>query len=128
MKEPKQLRIDGIGFSTDNVVRLTNFYKKLLNADNRSDDPDHQTLDNGGMGVGFVRNGANDIWGSGETNISITVTVDDVDVEYDRLQALGIDVEPPVLQPWGAKNMVLHDPDGNRIVMRSFPQHTIPAR
>jgi len=126
LKKAKQLHIDGIGFSTENIMRLTNFYKMLLNVDNDSDDPDHQTLDNGGMGVGFVRTGANDIWGSGKT--SVAITVDDVDFEYERLKTLGVDVDPPVTQPWGAKNMVLRDPDDNRIVMRSFPSHMQPVQ
>jgi catechol 2,3-dioxygenase-like lactoylglutathione lyase family enzyme len=42
--------------------------------------------------------------------------VDDVDQEYERLQALQIDVlKPPTTQPWGLRSVWFCDPDGNKI-------------
>jgi spore maturation protein CgeE len=49
--------------------------------------------------------------------------VEDVDVEYARLQKMGVDViDPPTVRPWGAKNMSFRDPDGNLVIFRSFPR------
>ena len=49
-------------------------------------------------------------------------TVENVDIEFERLKALGVEiVDPPTLRPWGAKNMSFLDPDNNLITFRSFP-------
>jgi predicted enzyme related to lactoylglutathione lyase len=42
--------------------------------------------------------------------------VDDVDAEYDRITALGVDwVMPPTNQPWGSRSMIFRDPEGNLV-------------
>ena len=42
--------------------------------------------------------------------------VDDVDAEYERIAALGVDwVMPPTDQPWGSCAMIFADPEGNLI-------------
>jgi predicted enzyme related to lactoylglutathione lyase len=42
--------------------------------------------------------------------------VDDVDAEYVRIGALGVDwVMPPTTQPWGNRSMIFTDPEGNLI-------------
>jgi predicted enzyme related to lactoylglutathione lyase len=42
--------------------------------------------------------------------------VSDVDAEYERIAALGVDwVMPPTTQPWGSRSMIFRDPDGNLI-------------
>lgn len=44
-------------------------------------------------------------------------TKDDVDREYERLMALGVQslTGKPVTQPWGQKNFWIADPEGNYI-------------
>jgi catechol 2,3-dioxygenase-like lactoylglutathione lyase family enzyme len=43
---------------------------------------------------------------------------DDLDADYQRLQAGGVEFDqPPVTQPW-ATEAVLHDPDGNQLVLQ----------
>lgn len=60
--------------------------------------------------------------GEGE-RLCLGITVADVDTECARLEALGIrPEEPPTLRPWGAKNLILRDPEGNRVYLRSFPK------
>jgi predicted enzyme related to lactoylglutathione lyase len=40
----------------------------------------------------------------------------DVDAEYPRIAALGVDwVMPPTTQPWGNRSMIFRDPAGNLI-------------
>jgi len=42
--------------------------------------------------------------------------VDDVDAEYGRIAALGVDwVMSPTTQPWGARSMIFRDPEGNLV-------------
>jgi predicted enzyme related to lactoylglutathione lyase len=48
--------------------------------------------------------------------------VDDVDAEYERIAALGVDwVMPPTSQPWGCRAMIFADPEGNLINVFSRP-------
>ena len=56
-------------------------------------------------------------------NICLAFTVNDIDIEFERLTALGVEiVSPPTMRPWGAKNMSFLDPDKNLIIFRSFPK------
>ena len=48
--------------------------------------------------------------------------VDDVDAEYPRIAALGVDwVMPPTTQPWGNRSMMFRDPAGNLVNVWSRP-------
>lgn len=48
--------------------------------------------------------------------------VRDVDAEYRRIVALGVDwVLPPTTQPWGSRSMVFGDPEGNLVNVFSRP-------
>jgi uncharacterized glyoxalase superfamily protein PhnB len=42
--------------------------------------------------------------------------VEDVDAEYERIDALGVEwVLPPTTQPWGRRAMLFRDPDGHLV-------------
>lgn len=115
------MKIGEVCLYTEDVIGLADFYKALLRVNNDSDDDVHQfilaeetalTIHNDG--VARAENGQ---------NICLAFTVDDVEAEYERLQALGAEIiEPPTLRPWGAKNLIFTDPAGNRVVFRSLPQ------
>ena len=48
--------------------------------------------------------------------------VSDVDAEYQRVAALGVEwVMPPTTQPWGNRSMIFKDPDGNLVNVFSRP-------
>jgi len=50
----------------------------------------------------------------GETILDFAVA--DVDVEFARIKALGVDwVLPPTTQPWGKRSMILRDPEGHLV-------------
>lgn len=106
---------------TNGVKRLADFYKALLGADNGSEDEVHQFILTGEVALtvyddGNKKNNANQ-------NIALAFTVPDVDAEYERLLRMGVTVlEPPATRPWGARNLHLLDPDGNRVYLRSFPK------
>jgi len=93
----------------------------LFNIDNGSDDNIHQFIISEETTLAVYNDGI-----ERKTNthsICIAFTVDDVDVEFERLKELGIEiVTPPTLRPWGAKNMSFLDPDNNLITFRCFPK------
>ena len=56
-------------------------------------------------------------------NVCLAFTVDDIDREYEKVLALGVNIiELPMKRPWGAVNMSFYDPDNNMVFFRSFPQ------
>lgn len=113
------MRIGEVGLLTNNVVRLADFYKTLLEANNGSNDNAHQTIiaEETMLTIyndGSVKNNLN-------KNICLAFTVDDVDEEYNKLVKMGIEIiEKPTTRPWGARNMSFYDPDNNIIYLRSF--------
>ena len=52
----------------------------------------------------------------GQDEIILYFLVDDVDAEYPRVAALGVEwVMPPATQPWGNRSMIFRDPAGNLV-------------
>ncbi len=48
--------------------------------------------------------------------IILDFPVDDVDAEYPRIAALGVEwVLPPTTQPWGNRSMIFRDPAGHLV-------------
>ena len=115
------MRVGEVCLLTSDVVRLANFYKKLSNIDNGSDDDVHQFILSEETTLTVYNDGVER--NSNPHNICIAFTVDDVDVEFEKLKALDVEiVSPPAMRPWGAKNMSFLDPDGNLIAFRCFPK------
>jgi len=111
---------------TNNVVKLSDFYRKILkitqeNNSEKNNNETHQFILTEGVTLSVWNNG--ELKDNNNKNISLAFTVNDVDEEYNRLLGIGIKIiEPPKKQPWGAKNMLFCDPDGNQIYFRSFPK------
>lgn len=115
------MKIGEVSLSTNDVIRLSNFYKTLFEIDNDCNDDIHQVILTEGTGLTVYNDGKER--NSNSQHICLAFTVGDVDVEFERLKKLGIEIiEPPTTRPWGAKNMYFNDPDGNSIVFRSFPE------
>ena len=106
---------------TNDVIKIADFYRKILSISSDCSDGVHQVIIAEGTTLTVYNNG--NTKNNQNQNISLAFTVDDVDHEYTRLQGLGIPIiDPPKLQPWGAKNMHFCDPDGNHIYFRSMPE------
>lgn len=108
---------------TNNVIQTANFYRAIMNVqpDENCNDEVHQFITTEGVTLTVYNDGRQK--NNNNQNISIAFTVDDVDVEYERLKKLGIPIiDPPTVRPWGTKNMHFCDPDGNHIYFRSFPK------
>ena len=111
----------GICLKTTEVRRLAAFYRALLGAETDQENDAHMTVFDAGAELSVMydeRAGERD-----HKDVALMFTVEDVDQEYARLAGQGIIVdEPPTLRPWGAKNMLMRDPDGNTVAFRSFPK------
>lgn len=114
------MQIGEVCLLTENVTRLADFYKTLLNIDNDSNDTVHQLIISEGTTLTIYNDGTKK--NNNNQNICIAFTVDDVDKEYARLYDMGVTIiEKPTTRPWGARNMHFCDPDGNHVFFRSFP-------
>lgn len=60
-----------------------------------------------------------------EDKLSLWLQVRDVDTEFARLAAAGVEVvEAPVLEPWGLREARLRDPDGLLLILvEVLPDH-----
>ncbi len=115
------MKIGEVCLLTNDVIRLANFYKTLFNIDNLCNDDVHQFIISEQTTLTIYNDGR--LRQNNFQNICLAFTVNDVDIEFERLQALGVEiVSPPIVRPWGAKNMSFLDPDKNLIVFRSFPK------
>lgn len=114
------MRIGEVCLFTNDVIRLADFYKTVFSVDNDSDDDVHQFIFSTETMLTIHNDGVERQ--SNYNNIRLAFTVENVDVEFERLKALGVEiVTPPTVRPWGAKNLIFKDPDGNIIVFRCFP-------
>jgi len=114
------MKVGEVCLMTNDVIRLSNFYKMLFNIDNGSDDTVHQFIISEETTLTIYNDGVEQK--NNSQNICIAFTVDDVDMDFVRLKDFGVEiVEPPVVRPWGVKNMSFLDPDNNLIIFRCFP-------
>jgi uncharacterized glyoxalase superfamily protein PhnB len=60
-----------------------------------------------------------------DDKVSLWLHVRDVDAEYARLAAAGVEtVEAPVTEPWGLREARIRDPDGLLLVLiEVLPDH-----
>jgi predicted enzyme related to lactoylglutathione lyase len=107
---------------TDDVQRLAAFYARLLGARVTLNDY-YVEVPAGPASVGFSRRRFTEYRddlaaGRGclsprRAEVILDFQAADVDAEYPRIDALGVDwVMPPATQPWGNRTMTFRDPEG----------------
>lgn len=112
------MKLGEICLQTNDVLKMAKFYKMLLKVDNQSQDEIHQAMIAEETMLTIYHDGSRK--DNHNQNISIAFSVDDVDKEYERLLALGVEIiKGPKTRPWGVRNMSLYDPDRNTIYLRS---------
>lgn len=115
------MRLGEVGLLTNDVIKMADFYRFLLETDNGETDEVHQTIISEETMLTVYNDGS--VKNNQNRNICIAFTVADVDREYHRLVERGVDIiDPPQTRPWGARNMSFLDPDGNQVYLRSFPK------
>ena len=86
-----------------------------------SDDDIHQYIISEGTTLTVYNDGT--VKNNQNQNICLAFTVDDIENEYRKLQALGVRIiEPSTKRPWGAVNMSFYDPDNNVIYFRQLQE------
>ena len=110
---------------TDDVDGMAGFYARLLGVPVALNDY-YVEVHAGPASVGFCRRRFTeyrdqDAEGAGaghrrRDEVILDFLVYDVDAEYPRIAALGVEwVMPPTTQPWGNRSMIFRDPAGNLI-------------
>lgn len=113
------MKLGEVGLLTNDVIKLANFYKKLLGVDNSSEDMVHQTIISEETMLTVYNDGTEK--NNQNQNICLAFTVEDMDGAYRKVLELGAQIiEAPTVRPWGATNMSFYDPDCNIIYLRSF--------
>ena len=113
------MKFAGICLITKNVSKLAAFYTEVLGVEADGDDTHVELITEGGVMTIFSVEGMEKLapqsmQGAGTGCITIGFEVEDVDVEYDRLNAIGIEfVKMPTTHPWGTRSFWFRDPDGN---------------
>lgn len=113
-------KFHGINISSQNPEQLVNFYNKTLGIPILQKDPDSYD----GAELGFIE-GAPVItiwdearWGkSSEGVVNFVFSCDDLDKTYEQLKTKGLDIPPPITAVWGGKELLLRDPDGNKVLL-----------
>lgn len=109
---------------TDDVERLAAFYAGLMGTSVALNEY-YVEVPAGAVSVGFSKRRFTEYregqaprpGGPGPRDeIILDFVVNDVDAEYARIDALGVEwIMPPTTQPWGNRNMIFRDPEGNLI-------------
>jgi predicted enzyme related to lactoylglutathione lyase len=111
---------------TDDVEGLAGFYARLLGVPVALNEY-YVEIEVGPASVGFSKRRFTEYReddsapaaGRGQPRpeeVILDFLVDDVDAEYPRVAALGVEwVMPPTTQPWGNRSMIFRDPAGNLI-------------
>jgi catechol 2,3-dioxygenase-like lactoylglutathione lyase family enzyme len=112
-------RFNGICIITQDVRRLRDFYRDVLQAEAEGDDVFIAFSTEGGELSLFTEQGMEQMApgsmkAAGHGSYTLEFEVEDVDREYERLAKMNIPiVKPPTTQPWGRRSVWFRDPDGN---------------
>ena len=110
---------------TDNVESLASFYAALVGRSVPLNEF-YVEVPTEAMSVGFSKcryteeqcpaASCTSSLGAKPGEIILDFLVDDVDDEFERIDALGVDwVLPPTTQPWGSRSMLFRDPQGHLV-------------
>lgn len=104
---------------TGDVLRLAAFYRTLLQTEGSSDDTAFQAIvEQEPMLTILYEAGLPE---ASAQRTALAFTVEDMEAVYRHVQKNALPVlQPPTRQPWGTVNMILQDPDGNRVYLRQF--------
>jgi predicted enzyme related to lactoylglutathione lyase len=104
---------------TQNVPRLAGFYRTLLQAEGGNADEEWQAVVQGEPMLTVMRSEA--LPAHAPQRAVLAFTVEDMEAAFAHVRSMGPKVlQPPMRQPWGTVNMILEDPDGNRVYLRQF--------
>ena len=112
-------RFKGICIITQDVQRLRDFYRDVLNVEAEREDVFVTFLTEGAELSLFAEQGMEQMApgsmkAAGRGGCTLEFEVEDVDSEYERLTKMNVPiVKPPTTQPWGLRSVWFRDPGGN---------------
>ena len=113
------MKFTGICLITEDVLRLADFYQRVLGVSGEGNATHMGFQLEGGELAIFSTQGMEGIApgsmrGAGSGNFTLSLRVANVDVEYERVKALGADfILHPTTHPWGNRSFWARDPEGN---------------
>lgn len=108
------MKLNCVNIATTNVVAMRDFYSIVFSEPFTEVVPNRFEIPVGD--VTLVITHTNTKTPVNSDCCGLEFVVDDVDAEYKRLLAAGIQIEnPPVTYPWGWRAIGFKDPDGNNI-------------
>jgi catechol 2,3-dioxygenase-like lactoylglutathione lyase family enzyme len=112
-------RFNSVCLISQDVRSMRDFYRDVLQVEAEGDDT-YAVIKTEGAGLSiYWQQGTEEMapgctLGAAPGGFTLEFVVDDVDAEYARLVAMGVDiVKPPTTQPWGWRSVWFRDPDGN---------------
>ncbi len=114
------VKFGGMNISSKNPAVMVDFYRNKLGIPLLGDDP--VSVDGAELGFEITQPHIW-IWDEGKWGKANTGTVtfvfecDDHEKTYEELKQRGIALEPPSTASWGGKELYVHDPDGNTILI-----------
>lgn len=115
------MRFSEVCVLTGGVRKLADFYKRVLEIDNGSDDDSRQVLIDGDVRLVFWND--DKLKTNNNTNMSLVFVCDNVDEEYERLNSLkGLRlhfVDRPHDSIDGYRSLCFYDLDGNMVFFKS---------
>ena len=113
------MRFNGICIVTQNVPRLCAFYREILKLEPEEGNV-FEIIPTEGAELSIFSSehmeemARESLKGAGYGSYTIEFEVEDVDQEFERLQAMNVEiVKPPTTQPWGRRSVWFRDPDRN---------------
>jgi predicted enzyme related to lactoylglutathione lyase len=107
---------------TEDVERAASFYASVLGVSACLNEY-YVELPAGDATLGFSKSRFTECGVSHGPQVILDFEVDDVDEEFARLDALGVDwVQLPTTQPWGNRSMTFTAPEG--VLVNVFSRHT----
>jgi len=117
----------GMNISSKNPEAMVRFYTEvlgLLALANKSPEAATGEVNYDGTEIGFDHMQTRIFiwdeskWGKSNTGtVSFVFKCNDIDVTYQKIKEKGVDVDPPISTKYGGRELVLKDPDGNKVLI-----------
>lgn len=118
------MRFTGVCLITDDVISLMEFYKSILQVEVVGDEVAARLRVKGGYHIdicskqGMENLAPGSTSGIGHGGCTIELEVDNVDLEYERINKLNVKIiKLPETYPWGRRSLWIQDLDGNIVNM-----------
>ena len=117
----RSMRLAQARIVTDDVERAATFYASILGVQIFLNEY-YVEVPAGDVTLGFCKARFTECGPTDVPQVILDFEVDDVDLEFGRLDALGVDwVQLPTTQPWGNRSMTFRGPEGVLLNVFSRP-------